>query len=90
MAAIVPKPLFERDAFLFFSPFQDPVPPSVVHIGRRNISDPFVIPPVIVELDELRDRPPQLLGIGVHQQIHACLQRLVEAFELSVRLWMVR
>jgi hypothetical protein len=49
-----------------------------------------VIPPVIVELDELRDRPPQLLGIGVHQQIHACLQRLVEAFELSVRLWMVR
>lgn len=25
---IVPKPLFERDALLFFSPFQDPVPPS--------------------------------------------------------------
>jgi hypothetical protein len=49
-----------------------------------------MIPPVIIELDELPDPPPQLLGTGVRQQIYARLQRLVKAFELSVRRRMVR
>jgi hypothetical protein len=46
--------------FLFFSSFQDHVPLTAVHIGSGDVSDSFVIPPVIVELDELSDRPPQL------------------------------
>jgi hypothetical protein len=41
-AAIVPKPLFERDVFPFFSSFQDCSSPLTIQIGRRNISDPFV------------------------------------------------
>jgi hypothetical protein len=48
---IVPKPLCERDSFLFFSAFQVCLPPTVVHIGWRDVSDPFVIPPVIVRVD---------------------------------------
>lgn len=89
-AAIVPKALFERDVLLFFTAFQDGLPPAVVHIGWRDVSDPFVIPPVIVKLDELPDRLPQLLWNRVHQQIYARLRCLVEAFEFSVRLRMMR
>jgi hypothetical protein len=66
------------------------LPPSVVHIAGRDVSDSFVIAAMIVKLDEFRDRPPQILRAGVHQQIYARLQRLVEAFQLSVRLRMVR
>jgi hypothetical protein len=58
-AAIVPEPLFERDTFLFFPPFKDCFPPSVVHIGGRDVPDSFVIAAMIVKLDELRDRSPQ-------------------------------
>jgi hypothetical protein len=64
---IVPKPLFERDVLLFFSPFQDCFPLAVVHIGGRDVPDLFVIPPVIVKLDELFHRGAQLLRADVHQ-----------------------
>jgi transposase len=34
-AAIVPEPFFKRDAFLIFSPFQDPVP-LIARINRKS------------------------------------------------------
>jgi hypothetical protein len=60
-AAIVPKPLVECETLLFLNTFQNCFPPSVVHIGGRDVPDSFVIAAMIVKLDELRDRSPQLL-----------------------------
>src|SRR5664280_83860 len=46
-AVIVPKPLFERDTFLFFLPLQDCFPPSVVHIGEHDVPESFVMAAMI-------------------------------------------
>lgn len=87
--AIVREPLIECLSFLFLPALQDFFPSPVVHIGWSDVPDSFVIPPLVVELDELRDGRAQFLRTGPHQQIHPDLQCFVEPFELAIRLRMV-
>ena len=49
--AIVPEPLFERDAVWFFLSYQDSFPLFVVHIGGYDDPDFFVIAAMIVKLE---------------------------------------
>jgi hypothetical protein len=50
------KSFVECLSYLLLPSHQDFFPPPVVHVGRRHVVDPSVIPPVIVKLDELRHR----------------------------------
>jgi hypothetical protein len=56
----------------------------MVHIGRRQMPDPLLVPLVVVEANEVGHRRPENLGARVDQQIESRLERLVEALELPL------
>jgi hypothetical protein len=82
LAEIVLKSLVECLPFLFLPSPQDLFPASVVHARRGHVADPFMVPVVVVERNELRHSCPQLLRAGVHQQVQPRLQRLVISLDL--------
>jgi hypothetical protein len=89
MAQIVVEPAIEGYLFLLL-PLEDPFPPREVNIGGCYIADPFMLAPIIVILDELCHGCAQSFRVGEHQQIQPGLDGLVEPFQLTVGLRMIR
>jgi hypothetical protein len=54
LAQIVLEPAIQGCLFVLLPPFKDFFPPPAVDIGGRHVSDPFVMAPMVVVLDELR------------------------------------
>jgi len=54
---IVMESAADRSPFLFLPPLEDFFSSTVVDIGRRDVSDSFVVALVVVKLDELRHGP---------------------------------
>ena len=88
-AQIVLEPSVDGDLLLFLPPFEDVLPSAAVDIGRRDVSDPFVVAMLDVKLDELRHGRKQSLRAGEHQQIQPSLERLVGPLQLAVGLRML-
>ena len=83
LGAMVLEPLIECLPFLFLPAFQDFFSPSVVHIRWSDVSDSFVIAPLVLELGKLRDGRAQFFGTGPQGQIHPALQPFVKTFEFA-------
>ena len=75
---------------MLLPPLENFFPSAEVDIGRRDVSDSFVVAMVPVRLDELRHGRSQSLRAGEHQQIQPRLKRLVEALQLLVGLGVIR
>jgi hypothetical protein len=73
-----------------FSPFDDGPVASEVDVCGRQIAKAFVVAPVIVVIDKGADLTFEIAGQEVVLQQNAVLQSLMPAFDLALRLGMVR
>ena len=82
--------LVHRSLLDFPAHAKDVRAPSVVHVGRRQIVQTFVIALVVVILDEAADRRFQLTGQVIVFQQDLVLHRSVPALDLALGHRVVR
>lgn len=85
---VVQAALFDRVSFDPFAFEQDGLAASEVDVGRSEIIEALVRSAMIVVLDECRDLGFEVLLEEVVFKQDAVLQRLVPAFDLTLRLRM--
>ena len=80
------------DCFAFgpFAAVEDGLSAPEVNIGGRQITQAFVVSMVVIVLDEAADVRFEIAGQVIVFEQDAVLQRLVPAFDLALRLRMVR
>ena len=72
-----------------FSPFYDGRGTAEVGVGRCDFADAFVIALVVVVLDEGPDLVFEVTGQVIVLQQNTVFQRLMPAFDLTLRLRMI-
>ena len=90
LAAVLQASGFDGVAFDPFSFQQDGMTAPEVDVGRGQVADALVVPEMIVVGDEVADLLLEITGQVVVLEQDAVLERLVPAFDLSLRLGMKR